>query len=78
MSRNVLTISKILRSVNNLKENGDIGKIDDQSTMKAIGSSILEEEYTSSISDLNISALTTSSIFIRSNSSILKISRKIV
>ncbi len=74
----VLIISGILRLANNLKENGDIRRIDDQSTIKTINSFVFEEEYTGSISNLDILTLTTSSIFIFFNSFKSKILRFIV
>jgi len=70
--RNVSTISEIPRSVNNPKENSDIGGINDQSITKIKGSPIFEEEYTNSISDFDILTLIAFSASIRSNSFILK------
>ncbi len=78
MSRDVLTISKISRLTNKLKENGDIKEMVDQSTIKTESSPIFKEEYTCCISDLDTPDLTTSSAFIFSNSSISKILRKIM
>jgi len=43
MSGGVSIISGIPRSVNNLRKNGDIGRMVDQSTIKIKGSSIFKE-----------------------------------
>src|SRR6266566_2853897 len=68
MSRGVSIILEIPRSANNLRENGDIGEIVNQSTMKTEGLSIFEEEYINGISNPNVLTLTVFSIFIFFNS----------
>ena len=58
MLRSVSTISGISKSVNRLKKNSDIGKINNQSTIKIKGLFIFEERYINGISDFNILTLT--------------------
>ena len=70
--KDVSIVSGIPRSANNLKKNGDIKGINDQSTIEIEGSFILEEGYINGISDLDTSILAAFSIFTLSNSSILK------
>ena len=78
MLRGVLTISGIPRSANNLRENGDIRRIDNQSIIKVESLFIFEEGYINGILDPDILILTTSFVFILSNSFILKIFREII
>jgi len=78
MPGGISTILRISRLTNNLRENGYIRGMDDQSIVGIEGLPIFEEEYTNGISDPNIPALTVSSISIRSNSFILKMFREIV
>ncbi len=70
MSEGISTILGIPRSTNNLKENGDIGEMNDQSTIGATSSSIFKKEYINSISDPDTPALTASSVSTLFNSSI--------
>src|SRR6266699_970865 len=77
ISGGVSTISRIPRSANNPEKNGDIGGINDQSTTKAKNPSILEERYTSNISNPDTPTLTASSASNFSNSPTSKTPRTI-
>ncbi len=72
VSEDVSTILRIPRSANKLGKNGDIGRIDNQSITGIENSPVFKEEYACYISDLDTLDLTVSSIFILSNSFILK------
>jgi len=70
ISEGVLTILGIPKSANSLRRNGDIGRIDDQSTVGVVGSPIFKKRCTNDIPNPNISTLDISSTFSLAKTSI--------